>query len=128
MRTRQKYDSMRPTQTHRYTVANWSIGGASGPELLLLAARAAAHNPDLVMLVSHSEPFAYNRANMPLSFYISDSNQLACITDVREHLPRGYRERLVEPGFGLRLEYHAALLRLRGAFIEQRDARWVPGS
>jgi len=111
---------------HHYTVANWSIAGASGPEILLLTARAIDHDPDLLMIVTHSNPFSFARANMKLSFIISDSNQLAYIRSVRDRLPDWVRREQRELSPALFLESHSGLIRLRDVFVEQREGRWVP--
>ena len=115
-----------PDSGHRYTVANWSIGGGSGPEMLLLAARAIEHKPDLLMLVTHSEPFTHTRVKLELSMHISDSNQLACDPEVRASLPDWFRTKLGRPDIGLYLESNSCLMRLRSTFVEHRERRWVP--
>jgi hypothetical protein len=110
---------------HRYTVANWSIGGASGPEMLLLAARAVDHDPDLFMVVTHSEPFTYTLVRLKLPAFISDSNQLMCDRSIRNRMPAWFLKEKGEPDLALTLESRSGLVRLGAAFVEHREKRWV---
>lgn len=106
------------------TVANWSLGGASGPEMLLFAARAIDHDPDLLIIVTHSNPFSHHRLNNPLSFYLSDAGQLAYTDPIRDRLPGWFvrQHRVYDPATFL--EAHSGLVQCRNTFIEQRHRRW----
>jgi len=111
---------------HKYTVANWSIGGASSPEMLLLASRAVDHDPDLLMIATHSRPFISSRAKMNLSSLISDSSQLAYDRSIRDRLPGWFQRQQGRYSPDLFLESHSGLVRLRDIFVELREKRWVP--
>jgi len=106
------------------TVANWSLGGVSGPEMLLLVARAIDHNPDMLLLITHSNPFSHHRLNNPLSFYLSDAGQFAYTQPIRNRLPGWFirQHRVYDPA--TLLEAHSGLIQCRSTFIEQRHRRW----
>ena len=112
--------------THKYIVANWAIAGASGPEFLLLAARAVDHDPDLLMVVTHSNPFTNGRVNPDLSFYISDCNQLIYDDSIRERLPNWFLNRHDAWSAALYLEAHSGLVGIHDLYTEQREGRWEP--
>ena len=105
-------------------VLNWSLGGVSGPEMLLLASRAADHKPDALLIITHSNPFSHHRLNNPLSFYLSDAGQLAYTEPIRDRLPRWYRRRhrIYDPATFL--EVQSSLVQCRNTFVEQRHRRW----
>lgn len=112
----------------QYKVVNWSLGGVSGPEMLLLAARAVDHNPDAVLLVTHSNPFSHKRLSEPLSFYLSDTGQLAYTQPVRDRLPGWFlrQHEVYDPATFL--ETRSGLVKSRNTFIEQRHRRWLIAS
>lgn len=68
-------------------VLNWSMPGGNGAEMTLLAARAHAHDPDLVLLVSYNDNFGDRWRRLPLSYGYSDAHHLAYLPEVRAHLP-----------------------------------------
>ncbi len=122
-RLARRLDEAEPT--HRHIVANWSIGGGGAPEMVLLAARAVEHRPDLLMVVTHNTPFTRKRARDPLSFYISDTIELAYLDSVRDRLPGWFlrAHRACDPGTFLAAQ--SGLVQLRNRWIEHRDRRWV---
>ncbi len=71
---------------HRYTVANWSLPGSNAGELVVLAARAIDHHPDLVILSSFSNNFGEEHTKFPLSFARNDVEQLGYLPSVRSRL------------------------------------------
>jgi hypothetical protein len=110
---------------NRVTIANWSLGGVSGPEMLVLAARAVGHEPDLLMLVTHSNPFSYKRLEQPLSFYLSDVGLLAYTQPVRLRLPSWFLRKHWVYDPATFLGAHSGLVRWRNTFTEQRHRRWL---
>jgi hypothetical protein len=68
-------------------VLNWSMPGGNGAEMTLLAARAHAHDPDLIMLVSYNDNFGDRWRRLPLSYGYSDAHHLAYLPEVRARLP-----------------------------------------
>lgn len=69
-------------------VLNWSIHGGMAPEMVLLAARSAAHNPDVIVLVTYMPNFVADI--QPISWYVSDANRLAYLPEVRQYLPERF--------------------------------------
>ncbi len=69
-----------------YIVANWAYPGASGHDLIVFAARAAAHRPDAVLLVTYSRNFTYVLDGQVLEDAGTDVHHLAYRRQVRRHL------------------------------------------
>lgn len=68
-------------------VLNWSMPGGNGAEMTLLAARARAHDPELILLVSYNDNFGDRWRRLPLSYGYSDAHHLAYLPEVRSRLP-----------------------------------------
>lgn len=99
-----------------WQVANWSLTAARGAELVLLAAQAARHRPELLLVVAGGGTFNADHATWQLGFQANDLRDLAALGAVRDRLPLGYLERTA-PAWGLRWTDHvrawSALVRLR---------------
>jgi hypothetical protein len=96
-------------------VANWSVPAAQGPELVVLAARAAQHAPDLVVVSAGTRAFGARRLHaFPLSYWLSDVTDLAYARGVRSRLPPAFlaRNRAYDP---------VAFLRVHSAFVRSRE-------
>jgi len=109
----------RPTR-----VLNWSIDGANSPDMVVLGARTAGSRPDLVLVVTWAPNFTNRRLRRPLSFMISDVNQMAYQRDVRRYLSDRFLDELdaYDPlGW---LSVHSGLVKLRDGFVEPRHDRW----
>lgn len=75
-------------------VANWSIPAANAAEMILLAARAASHRPDLVVVSAGAATFlSRDNSRRPLTFWLSDATDLAYVPSVRRILPQGFLRR-----------------------------------
>jgi hypothetical protein len=110
---------------HEYIVANWSIPGGSGPEMTLLAARAAAHRPDGIILVSFGNNFTSPHLYKPLSYGISDADLLAYTPEVRELLPEWFIQKFEVHDTAKWIESRLALLRCRNILSEPSDDAWA---
>lgn len=110
---------------HSHLVANWSIPGGAGPEMALLGARAAAHRPDVVVLVTYATNFTGVHAGKPLSFSISDIDQLAYLPEVRQSLSPWFLTHFDARDALAWLSSRSGLMRLRSRFLEQRDEKWT---
>lgn len=106
-------------------VANWSVAGAQSPEMIVLAARAAQHRPDVVVLVAGAGNFSPLWVSYPLSFWLSDATALAYAPEVRSRLPDAFLERTGADDpvswFAARTGIGAA----RHRFFEKRDESWT---
>lgn len=71
-------------------VMNWSVPGGSSPEMVVLAARARAHQPDLILLVSYNDNFAGGWRRRPLSYGYSDTHHLVYLSEVRDRIPSSF--------------------------------------
>jgi hypothetical protein len=97
-------------------VANWSVPAAQGPELVVLAARAAQHAPALVRGSAGTRAFAARRLRTaPLAYWLSDVADLAYVGDVRRRLPAAFlrRNQAYDPLTFVRA--HSEFLRLRAS-------------
>ena len=74
-------------------VLNWSVPGCSGRELVILAARAAAHQPDAVFLVSYNNDFNPGWSRRRLASIRNDVLHLAYLPEVRALLPNSFLTR-----------------------------------
>jgi hypothetical protein len=105
-------------------VANWSIAGGQSPEMIVLAARAAQHQPDAVVLVTSAGNFAPVWGSQPLSYWLSDATGLAYDADVRARLSDLFLERSsADDPLGW-LTARTGIGRARRRFIEKRDEAW----
>ncbi len=107
-------------------VLNWSVVGGGGAELTVLAARAAAHRPDAIVLVAGGLNFSGRSGTEPLSGTGSDVEELAYLPEVRRLLPERFLDRhsaYEVPGW---LAAHVGLVRWRHRFVEQRAGNWFP--
>lgn len=106
-------------------VANWSVPGAQAPEMIVLAARAAEHRPDLVVLVAGAGNFSPAWIHHPLSFWLSDATLLAYLPAVRSRLPPAFLERTdaYDPlGW---FDAWTGMGCARRRFVEKRDESWT---
>lgn len=108
----------------RCEVLNWSIPGGKLPEMIVLAARAGAHDPTDIVLVTYTENFVGRSIRSPLSFSISDVPLLTGIPEVRSLLSPGFRRGFkvgnVSPYTGL----HTGYGDLRWKTVEGTDEAW----
>lgn len=74
-------------------VLNWSVPGCSGRELVVLAARAAAHQPDAIFLVSYNNDFHPGWSRRRLASIRNDVLHLAYLPEVRSFLPETFLKR-----------------------------------
>jgi len=72
---------------------NWSIPGGKIPEMTVLAARAAAHDPTDIVLVTYTENLVGESMRTRLSFGISDAPLLTALSEVRELLSDEFQSR-----------------------------------
>jgi|GEM_PF-6623496 len=105
-------------------VANWSAGGMGGPEMVLLAARAVEHNPDLIVFVSHTRPFSRGRVHDPISFFNTDISDLAYLTETRSKLPQKFVNKYEANDDATVLKNRLSLLELGARWFEPRGGRW----
>ncbi len=105
-------------------VANWSAGGISGPEMLMLCARAAQHKPEVLVLVTHSRPFSRPRVHNELDFYNTDINQLAYLPEVRELLPNRFIRHHEAYHPTNAASAHLSLIQAHNLYVEPRRQRW----
>jgi hypothetical protein len=73
-----------------YRVANWALPGANAAEMVILAARAADHRPDAVVLLAYSNNFSQANTSHPLSYARNDVEQLAYLPQVRGRLSQWF--------------------------------------
>jgi hypothetical protein len=112
----------------QYEVLNWSIGGGSSPEYTVLAARAGAHDPDIVVLA----PFTPNYVRRDvleadsLSFFISDVYQLAYLPEVRQHLPERFLQTYPASSLTEFYEVYTNLGRIRHWNEDVDNTNWFP--
>jgi hypothetical protein len=105
-------------------VANWSIAGGQSPEMIVLAARAAQHRPDVVVLVTSAGNFAPVWATQPLSYWLSDATGLAYDPEVRARLSDSFLERSsADDPLGW-FAARTGIGRARRRFVEKRDEAW----
>jgi len=71
-------------------VLNWSIPGGGAMELIILAARAVAHQPDVVILSGYNNDFNEYWNQQKLSSMASDIVHLAYLAEVRKNIPRRF--------------------------------------
>lgn len=107
-------------------VANWSAGGMGGPEMVILAARAAEHNPDLIVFVSHTRPFSRGRVHDPISFFNTDISELVYLPDVRNRLPEKFLNQYEANDHADALKTRLSLAQLGTRWFEPRGDRWFP--
>ncbi|RMF80642.1 MAG: SGNH/GDSL hydrolase family protein [Chloroflexi bacterium] len=106
-----------------YQVLNWSIPGGNAPEYILLAARAAAHDPDMILLVTYSQDFVEDLH--PIAFYISDANRLGYLSDVRRYLPAEFiRQYAINDPLAW-LEAHTYLGNMRNRLEIPQNDSWT---
>ncbi len=65
-----------------YVVMNWSVAGGHAPEMIVLAARAAQHRPDLVIWVTYAANLSPGLWTKPLSFAITDAPEMAYLPPI----------------------------------------------
>ena len=106
-------------------VANWSIAGGYAPEFVVLAARAATHHPDAIMLVSYGRNFTSAHLERPLSWGVSDADLIGYVPEVRAALPDWFIEHFNLHEFPKYLETYSALIRLRSIISEPKNERWT---
>jgi hypothetical protein len=106
-------------------VANWSIAGGQSPEMIVLAARAAQHQPDAVLLVTSAGNFSPVWGSEPLSYWLSDVTGLAYDPEVRAQLSESFLERTsADDPLGW-FAARSGIGRARRRFIEKRDEAWT---
>lgn len=106
-------------------VANWSVAGGQAPEMIVLAARAAQHRPDAVVLVAGAGNFSAQWARYPLSFWLSDATSLAYDPGVRARLPAAFLERTsADDPLGW-FDALSGMGAARRRFVEERDEAWT---
>ena len=118
-------DLLREAEPERPTrVLNWSIDGGNSPEWIVLSARAAETEPDLIVVVSWIANYTSRRLRRPLSYMISDVNQMAYEPEVRRYLSDRFLDAFdVQDPLGW-LSVNSGLVRLRDRFVEPRHDRW----
>lgn len=107
-------------------VANWSVPAAHGPEFVVLAARAAQHKPDLVIVSAGTRAFGGPGVlSAPLSYWLSDVTDMIYDRGVRDRLPRSFLRRYPADPLAF-LSAHSAFVRLR-ALLEPREGNstWI---
>lgn len=110
---------------HSYIVANWAMNGGSAVEMVVMAARAAAHHPDAVYLLSYSENFVGWRIHQPLSYGASNVDYLAYLPDVRQYLSPWFLDYFEVNRFHGQLAVHSRLLRLHDLWmVKIQPIRW----
>jgi len=77
---------------HEYLLANWAMTGGNLAEMIVLAARAAAHRPDAVLLVTYTRNFREDQTRRTLEESWSDVSHLAYLPEVRRHLSPWFLE------------------------------------
>jgi hypothetical protein len=102
---------------HSYIVANWSVPGGNAPEMIVLAARAAAHHPDVVLLVSYSRNFTHQRRDPSLGATGIDVSHLAYVSQTRRHLSPWFLELFRVTDFRGWLAARRRLVQLRETFV-----------
>jgi len=100
-----------------YAVANWSAPGIHSPEMTVLAARAAEHRPDAVLLVSFSQNFQDFGRRAPFAASKSDIGHLAYLPQVRQHLSPWFLKRFRITSRRTWLAARSCLLQLHEAFV-----------
>lgn len=107
-------------------VLNWSVPGASAQELIVLAARAVAHEPDVVMLVSYNNNFSVGAGGRRLASGGSDIPHMGYLPEVRRFLPGRFLDR-ADAYDGLDwLGAHSNLIRWRNRNMEPEEWVFVP--
>jgi hypothetical protein len=71
-------------------VLNWAAPGGNGGEMTVLAARARAHAPAAIVLVSYGDNFGPYWRERDLAFGYTDVHLLAYLPAVRAHLTAGF--------------------------------------
>lgn len=106
-------------------VANWAVPAGSSSEMILLAARAAAHGPDLVIVSaggnSFSNPFAFEK---PLSFWLSDTTTLSYLPSVRRLLTPEFLDRTAARDPSQALRAWSALAWFRARHLDPNRDTW----
>lgn len=108
----------------RWTVANWSVSGGVGQEMVVLGARASMHDPDLVILVTHHSNFCRG-SRVPLTKSLSDVAELAYYGPVRSLLSRRFLRHGEAKDPTTWLTAHSGLMRLHNRVFEPRDGAWT---
>jgi hypothetical protein len=109
---------------HDYRVMNWSVAGGKSPEMIVLAARAAQHRPDLVVWSTFADNFAAGLWRKPLSYAISDAPELAYLPSVRANLPAGFLQHFDVYDPLAVFSVYTGLGQARARYIEQRTNNW----
>jgi hypothetical protein len=80
-------------RSHRYRVANWSMNGGIAPDMVLLAARAAAHTPEAVLFVTYRHTVLDVRSDYPAYFSNRNLQYLGYEPSVRRLLSKPFLRR-----------------------------------
>lgn len=106
-------------------VANWSVPAGNASEMILLAARAAAHRPDLVIVSFGANTFISPRAfERPLTFWLSDATALAYVPSVRGLLSRDFLVRTRAYDLPHALRAWSAIAWLRTRHLDEPRGTW----
>lgn len=108
----------------RWEVLNWSLPAGTPPEMVVLAARTAVHQPDLLILSTSLAN--YRRIGEKLSFYATDVGLLAPRRSVHRLLSERFRREFATSNYKLWLGDHTGLGRLRWLTIEGVRDEWFP--
>jgi hypothetical protein len=94
-------------------VVNWAIPGGNAPEMIVLAARAAAHRPNAVLFVSYAHNFTYRESGLALERTRSDIHHLVYLPEVRRLISPWFLEAFPADSRSAWLATHSRLLQLR---------------
>lgn len=106
-------------------VANWSVAGGYAPEFVVLAARAATHQPDIILLVTYGRNFTSAHLEQPLAWGVSDVDLIGYQADVRAKLPDWFIQHYQLNASDKHLETWSSLIRLRSILSEPKSERWT---
>jgi hypothetical protein len=105
-------------------VLNWSVPGGKLPEMIVLAARAAKHEPSDIVLVTYTENFVGESMTARLGFGISDVPLLVADRNVRALLSDEFADRYQVTLVAPRLSVHTGFGAVRWRTIEGTDETW----
>jgi hypothetical protein len=105
-------------------VLNWSVPGGKIPEMIVLAARAADHDPSDIVLVTYTENFVGESMTARLGFGISDVPLLVADHNVRNLLSDDFNDRYQVTFVGPQLSVHTGFGAVRWRTIEGMDETW----
>ncbi len=105
-------------------VLNWSVPGGKIPEMIVLAARAGAHAPSDIVLVTYTENFVGETMRSRLSFGISDVPLLAAVPAVRGLLSDEFLARFKVGSVAPYTSVYTGYGSLRWRTIENANEDW----